>query len=109
MQQGVVKPSLAFIQMPFTPSDCFGTVVKYRPAIMRTRRALSNSASVRIRIRKVPPSNQLEGFDLQPYAFRQGQIYTVNQQLASVLISWGYAERAIPSKCDRSAVKARRR
>jgi hypothetical protein len=58
---------------------------------------------VRIRIRKVPPSTQLEGFDLRPFAFREGGVYDVGHPLAEVLIVWGYAEPEM-RRPDREAI-----
>jgi hypothetical protein len=46
---------------------------------------------MRIRIRKVPPS-ELEGLDLRPFAFREGSVYDVGVRLAEVLIFLGFAE-----------------
>jgi hypothetical protein len=46
--------------------------------------------ALRIRIRSLPESGELEQFDLR--RFRSGQIYAVPTQLASLLIIAGYAE-----------------
>jgi hypothetical protein len=51
-----------------------------------------NAGVSRIRIKKVPPSGSLEGIDLRPYQFLEGQVYGVSARLAEVLIVWGYAE-----------------
>jgi hypothetical protein len=47
---------------------------------------------MRVRIRAVPPSRTLEGFDLSPYHFEAGHIYDLPTRLAEVLVLWGYAE-----------------
>jgi hypothetical protein len=47
---------------------------------------------MKIRIRKLPPSGNLEGFDLHPHAFHSGEVYDVPSRLAEILILWGYAE-----------------
>jgi hypothetical protein len=49
-------------------------------------------ASERIRIRKVPPTALLEGIDLRPYAFQEGDVQLVERRLALTLIVWGYAD-----------------
>lgn len=51
-----------------------------------------HTSPVKIRIRKVPPSAFLEGFDLRPYQFLVGHVYELDHRLAEVLIMWGYAE-----------------
>ncbi len=48
---------------------------------------------MRLRIRRVPPSGVLEGVDLRPFSFREGQLYEVDPPVARVLLAWGYAER----------------
>jgi hypothetical protein len=53
---------------------------------------------VKIRIRKVPPSTFLEGYDLRPYDFRAGYVYELDRRLGEVLIVWGYAEPEMRSK-----------
>src|SRR5438132_4341550 len=69
-----------------------------------------HTAPVRIRIRKVPPSDWLEGFDLRGYHFREGEVYEVGHQLADVLIAWGYAELEVRrTERDQAADKSRRR
>ena len=60
---------------------------------------------MRVRIRRVPPIQQLEGVDLRPYAFREGRLYEVDPPVAQVLLSWGYAERH--PKTDISRVTAK--
>ena len=47
---------------------------------------------MRIRIRKVPPSGNLEGFDLRSHQFKAGKVYEVPSRLAEILILWGYSE-----------------
>jgi hypothetical protein len=47
---------------------------------------------MKVRIRGVPPTSILEGFDLHPYRFQAGQVYNVPSRLAEVLVLWGYAE-----------------
>ena len=63
---------------------------------------------VRIRIRKVPPTEHLEGIDLRHYQFRQGQVYEVGPRLGELLIVWGYAELEMRGEDrDRAAGKSR--
>jgi hypothetical protein len=64
----------------------------------------------RIKLRGVPPTGSLEGFDLTPYHFQAGQVYDVPSRLAEVLVLWGYAELEIRRKSsDEAADKKRRR
>lgn len=64
---------------------------------------------VTIRIRKVPPSTFLEGYDLRPYQFRAGQVYEVGRRLSELLTVWGYAEPDVHGRDrDQAADKNRR-
>ncbi len=54
----------------------------------------SDTPFVRVRIRKVPPTTSLEGFDLRPFAFLEGHTYELTRALATMLVVWGYAEPA---------------
>jgi hypothetical protein len=49
-------------------------------------------AAMRIRIRRVPLTDSIEGIDVRHYAFCEGQIYDVGLRLAELLIVLGYAE-----------------
>jgi hypothetical protein len=53
----------------------------------------------------VPPTEHLEGIDLRPYQFREGQSYTVGRRLGALLIAWGYAEEVRKGDRDRVADK----
>jgi hypothetical protein len=65
---------------------------------------------MKIRVRKVPPSAFLEGFDLRSYNFRDGHVYDVSPPLAKVLMSWEYAEPVIRrDKRDQAADNGRRK
>lgn len=56
----------------------------------------------------MPPSELLEGFDLRPYQFREGQTYEVTSRVANVLIVWGYAELEMRrEERDQAADKSR--
>ncbi|HEV3140350.1 MAG TPA: hypothetical protein VGY57_07550 [Vicinamibacterales bacterium] len=55
---------------------------------------------------RVPPSDSLEGFDLRPYGFLDGRLYDVPEDLAAVLVDWGYAER--PVRRQQAADRKRR-
>ena len=48
-------------------------------------------------IHKVPPAPFLEAYDLRPYRFQEGNVYEVEQSLASVLIAWDYADLLPPA------------
>jgi ribosomal protein S27AE len=48
---------------------------------------------MRVRIRRVPQTQVLEGIDLRPFVFHEGRLYDVDPPVARVLLSWGYAER----------------
>jgi hypothetical protein len=48
---------------------------------------------VKVRLLRVPPSRALEGIDLRPYKLREGNVYDLEPQVATVLIVWKYAER----------------
>lgn len=61
--------------------------------------------SVRIRIRRVPPTEHLEGIDLRDYGFREGQAYEVERRLGELLIAWGYAEQVRRNMKGRAADK----
>lgn len=56
-----------------------------------------------IRLKKVPPSDFLEGVDLRPYHFVEGQVYNVSRDVAAVLLAWGYAEHAATGTSGRRA------
>jgi hypothetical protein len=65
---------------------------------------------MRIRIRKVPPSEYLEGFDLRSFQFHVAEVYEVGHHLAKVLIVWGYAVPEMRrADRDQAADKDRRR
>jgi hypothetical protein len=55
---------------------------------------LPYAPKTRVRIRRVPPTGKLEGIDLTAYAFKNGMIYDVRPEVATVLLVWGYAEVA---------------
>jgi len=48
-------------------------------------------SSMRVLIKRVPPSRSLEGVDLLPYAFKEGHVYDLELRIANVLIAWEYA------------------
>ena len=58
---------------------------------------VANTRPMRIRVRKVPPTEFLEGFDVRRYQFRVGEVYEVGPLLGAVLIGWQYAEPEILS------------
>jgi hypothetical protein len=66
---------------------------------------VSHDSFVRIQIRRVPPSEHLEGIDLRHYGFREGQTYQVGRRLGELLIAWGYAEEVRRGQLDRAADK----
>jgi hypothetical protein len=69
-----------------------------------------NTQPTKIKMRGVPPTGSLEGFDLTPYHFQAGEVYDVPSRLAEVLVLWGYAELEIRRKSrDEAADKKRRR
>jgi hypothetical protein len=47
---------------------------------------------MKVRIRKVPPTEVLEGFDVRRFQFRVGDVYEVSPLLGAVLVAWQYAE-----------------
>jgi hypothetical protein len=53
---------------------------------------------MKVRLLRVPPSRALEGIDLRPYKFQQGNVYDLDPRLAKVLILWKYAERVPGAK-----------
>ena len=53
---------------------------------------MAETTLIRIRIRRVPPTEHLEGIDLRHYGFREGQTFEVGRRLSELLIAWGYAE-----------------
>ena len=53
-----------------------------------------DSLFARIRICKVPPTESLEGWNLRPFHFGEGQVWDVDRRLADILIAWGYAQAA---------------
>ena len=57
---------------------------------------------MKIRIRKAPDIDSLEGFDLRPFDFRSGQVYDVSRRLAELLILWQHASLE-PEPFDRDA------
>ena len=50
-----------------------------------------------VRIVKVPPASMLEGLDLRPLKLRIDETRNLKTPIADVLISWGYAEKAVRS------------
>ncbi len=48
---------------------------------------------MKVRVLRVPPSRALEGIDLRPYQFQEGNVYELDPRVARVLILWEYAER----------------
>ena len=58
---------------------------------------------MRVLLWRVPPSRALEGVDLRPYAFTQGQVYDLEPRAANVLILWDYAvlHRRAPARRTR--------
>jgi hypothetical protein len=50
-----------------------------------------NTPTVKIHIRKVPPTGWIEGIDLRHYQFCEGNVYELGPRLAQLLIVWGYA------------------
>jgi hypothetical protein len=47
---------------------------------------------MKVRVLRVPPSRALEGIDLRPFTFREGNVYDLEPRVAKVLILWKYAE-----------------
>jgi len=47
---------------------------------------------MKVRVRKVPPTEYIEAFDVPSYQFRAGEVYEVGVLLGAVLIAWEYAE-----------------
>jgi hypothetical protein len=47
---------------------------------------------MRIRIRRVPPTDSMEGIDLRHYGFCEGHAYDVGLCLGELLVVLGYAE-----------------
>jgi hypothetical protein len=60
---------------------------------------------MRIRIRRVPLADSIEGIDLRHFRFCEGQVYDVGPRLAELLIVLGYAE---PENREDHAADARR-
>src|SRR5262249_27407210 len=58
--------------------------------------------NTRVRIRRVPPTSKLEGFELSAYRFEIGRIYDLKPDVAKVLLAWEYAELANGSAIDPS-------
>jgi hypothetical protein len=56
--------------------------------------AADDRATLRVRIRRVPPSRVLEGVDVSAYGFRKGRVYELDTRVANVLLGWDYAELA---------------
>ena len=50
--------------------------------------------SMRVRIRRVPPTLVLEGVDLRGHRLREGHVYDLKIDEAVILLAWGYAEPA---------------
>ena len=50
-------------------------------------------SQMRVRVLRVPPSRELEGIDLRPYQFQEGNVYDLEPRVAKVLIVWKYAKR----------------
>jgi len=68
--------------MPCIPRECT-TPIYLLPKLML------------VRIVKVPPSSMLEGLDLRPLKLRRGETRNLKTPIADVLISWGYAAKAV--------------
>jgi VanZ family protein len=77
-----------------SPSRVFGRALCCEPRARGTIVTSADTARGRIRVKKVPPSDFLEGIDLRPYHFVAGHVYTVSQDVATVLLLWDYAESA---------------
>lgn len=67
----------------------------------------STTSGVRVRIKKIPTTNDAEQFDLS--RFRVGEIYDVGLRLAEYLMACGYAEPADAPPLDLAADKSRKR
>lgn len=64
---------------------------------------------MKVRIRWVPPTRTLEGFDLSAYHFEAGHIYDLPSRLAEVLVLWGYAELEMRREPRAEAADKKRR
>ena len=65
-------------------------------------------SSMRVLIKRVPPSRSLEGVDLLPYAFKEGHVYDLELRVANVLIAWEYAVLDPPPRRERHDARGRR-
>jgi hypothetical protein len=54
------------------------------------------SSPMRVRIRKVPPTHQLEAFDLRPFQLQERRVYDLGARLSEVLVVWATRN----TRCD---------